>query len=249
MTMGEMEMRGYGQFCPVAKAAEIFAERWTPLILRELLSGSRYFSDLQRGIPLISRALLAQRLKELEAAGVVTIAPKSNGPGHEYRLTEAGLAFRPIIESLNLWGQRYIGGNLGPADLDGDLLMFTIRQYAQVSAMPAGRVVVRFEFRGIPKGNRSHRFYWLILENGEIDICYRRPGFEEDLVIRADLGAFTRAWLGYADRREEIRAGRIAVEGPAHLAQSLWVWMGVPDRAKGAWRLYPTTEPTAASAA
>ena len=232
-------MRGYGQFCPVAKAAEIFAERWTPLILRELLAGSRYFSDLQRGIPLISRALLAQRLKELEAAHIITVSPKPNGQGHEYVLSEAGEAFRPLIESLHLWGQRYVRRDLGPDDLDGDFLMFAIRRDPHLAGAPAGRTVVRFEFRGIPKGNRSHRLYWLIVEDDEVDICYRRPGFEEDLVVRADLGSFTRTWLGYVDHRDEMRAGRIAIEGPPKLALSFWRWMGVVDRAEGPWLLYP----------
>jgi DNA-binding HxlR family transcriptional regulator len=241
-------MRGYGQFCPVAKAAEIFAERWTPLILRELLGGSRRFSELQRGVPLISRALLAQRLKELERAGVISVTRKAHGQGHEYVPTEAGLAFRPIIESLNLWGQTYVRSRLRPEDLDGDLLMFSIRRHARLAAAPPGRTVVRFEFRGIPKGGRSHSLYWLIVENGEIDICYRRPGFAEDLVIRADLGAFIRAWLGYADHRKEIEAGRIAIEGPKNLAQSLWQWTGAVERAKGAWHLYPESVPAAQAA-
>jgi hypothetical protein len=99
----------------------------------------------------------------------------------------------------------------------------------------------RRQFRGIPAGNRSLRFYWLILENGELDICYRRPGFEEDLVVKADLGSFTRAWLGYVDYRKEMRAGRIAIDGLAKLAQSFWHWMGVVDRLKGVWRMYPET--------
>jgi DNA-binding HxlR family transcriptional regulator len=232
-------MRGYGQFCPVAKAAEIFAERWTPLILRELLCGSRYFSDLQRGIPLISRALLVQRLRELESAGVITVTPKSSGQGNEYVLTDAGREFQSIIEGLSAWGQKYVKRSLGPDDLDADFLMFSIRRDPHLALAPPGRIVVAFQFRGIPAGNRSLRFYWLILEDGELDICYRRPGFEEDLVVKADLGSFTRAWLGYIDYRKEMRAGRIAIEGPAKLAQSFWHWMGVVDRAKGVWLLYP----------
>jgi DNA-binding HxlR family transcriptional regulator len=232
-------MRGYGQFCPVAKAAEIFAERWTPLILRELLCGSRYFSDLQRGIPLISRALLAQRLRELETAGVITVKPKSSGQGHEYVLTEAGREFQSIIEGLSIWGQKYVKRFFGPDDLDADFLMFSIRRDPHLRLAPPGRIVVAFQFRGIPAGNRSLRFYWLILENGELDICYRRPGFEEDLIVKTDLGSFIRAWLGYVDYRKEMRAGRIAIEGPAKLAQSFWHWMGVVDRLKGVWRLYP----------
>ncbi len=232
-------MRGYGQFCPVAKAAEIFAERWTPLILRELLCGARHFNDLQRGIPLISRALLAQRLKDLEFAGIITMTPKPAGQGHEYFLTEAGKAFRPLIEGLNLWGQKYVKSELDPEDLDGDFLMFAIRRDPHLGQAPPGRIVVAFEFRGFPKGNRIHRFYWLILQDGEVDVCYRRPGFEEDLIVKADLGSFIKTWLGYLDHREEMRAGRIAIEGPPKLAQSFWHWMGISDRARGVWRLYP----------
>jgi DNA-binding HxlR family transcriptional regulator len=232
-------MRGYSQFCPVAKAAEIFAERRTPLILRELLCGSRHFSDLQRGIPLISRALLAQRLKDLAAAGVVTVTPKANGQGHEYGMTDAGKAFQPLIEQLNAWGQTYAKRHLEPHDLDGDFLMFSIRRDPHLALAPPGRVVVGFVFRGVPAGNRNHRFFWLILEDGEVDICYRRPGFEEDLIVKADLGSFTKVWLGYLDHRTEMRAGRIAIEGRAALARSFWEWMGVSDRARGVWPMYP----------
>src|SRR5262249_54875722 len=100
-------MKGYGQFCPVAVASEIFAERWTPLILRELFSGSHRFSEIRSGMPLISRTLLSQRLRQLEDAGVIESAPVTAGRGREYRLTAAGKEFREVVERLGEWGQRH----------------------------------------------------------------------------------------------------------------------------------------------
>src|SRR5581483_12457086 len=121
-------MRGYGQFCPVARACEVFAARWTPLILRELLAGSRRFAELHRGIPLMSRALLVRRLAELEAAGVVRSVPRRGGRGREYHLTAAGEEFRQVIEQLGAWGQRWARAALGPGNLDAGLLMWSLRR-------------------------------------------------------------------------------------------------------------------------
>ena len=143
-------MPGYGQFCPVAVASEVFAERWTPLILRELFNGSRRFSDFRRGMPLISRALLAQRLRYLEDAGVIASAPAGRGRGREYRLTQAGTEFHSVIEGLGAWGQRWVHGRASAENLDSTLLLWNIRRRMAVDRLPERRVVVRFECRGVP---------------------------------------------------------------------------------------------------
>jgi DNA-binding HxlR family transcriptional regulator len=205
-------MKGYGQFCPVAKTAEVFAQRWTPLILRELLCGARRFSDLQRGVPLMSRALLAQRLKELEFAGIIVTLQVGKG-GHEYRLTEAGEAFRPAIEALSAWGQAWGQGRIGPEDLNATQLVWAMRHHADPALHPDRRIVVRFEFRGIPRRDAHRRIWWLVLAPDEIDVCVKFPGFAEDVVVRADLGAFTRAWLGYLGLRDAVGAGLVSIEG------------------------------------
>src|SRR5262245_30964469 len=163
-------MKGYGQFCPVAKAAEIFAERWTPLVLRELLCGSHRFSDLHRGVPLMSRTLLAQRLAQLEDAGIVRSAARAKGRGREYFLTPSGEEFRPVIEGLGEWGQRWARRQVSAEDLDPGLLMWDIRRRVNIDRLPDRRVVVRFDFRAVLRTLRRPTSFWLILEHRGVDV-------------------------------------------------------------------------------
>ena len=148
-------MKGYGQFCPVAKGAEVFAERWTPLVLRELLCGSTQFSDLHRGVPLMSRSLLSLRLKQLEQIGVVE---RKHGPqGPQYHLTPAGRDFAPIVRRLGEWGQRWFRSRYVRDELDVTLLMWDMRRGIKVDAFPTGRTCVQFDFpicrrRSVPGG-------------------------------------------------------------------------------------------------
>jgi DNA-binding HxlR family transcriptional regulator len=217
--------RGYGQFCPVAKASEVFAERWTPLVLRELLAGYHRFNDLRRGVPLMSRTLLAQRLKELEAAGIVRSVPKPAGMGNEYYLTEAGEAFRPILELLGGWGARWARGRFEMESLDASLLMWSVRRRINMAAVPEKQVVVRFEFSGLPRGRQSHKTWWLVLNRDDVDLCLTNPGFEVDLIVRADLGTFTRAYVDPAAFRAALRSGAIALDGPRPLKEALPAWL------------------------
>src|ERR687887_1928441 len=142
-----LAMRGYSQFCPVALACEVFAERWTPLIVRELLAGSHRFSELQRGLPGIPRALLVQRLGSLERAGLVERRPARTGRGWEYHLSVAGEELRPVVESLGRWGWRWAAWELQPDNLDSKLLMWFVRRRIRVDRLPPERVTVRLEFR------------------------------------------------------------------------------------------------------
>jgi DNA-binding HxlR family transcriptional regulator len=218
-------MRGYGQFCPVAVACEVFAERWTPLILREMFCGSRRFNDLRRGMPLISRTLLAQRLQTLEESGVIESSPLANGRGREYRLTQAGEEFRAVIDRLGEWGQRWIHGRVSPENLDAGLLMWDIHRRIAVDRLPAERVVARFDFRGTPVGYRGLRTLWLILQRPEVDLCLKDPGFEADIVVSADLRAITKVWLGDLRFSEALRSRAIVVEGPRKWTQALPGWL------------------------
>jgi DNA-binding HxlR family transcriptional regulator len=220
-------MKGYGQFCPVAKACEIVAERWTPLILRELLCGSTRFSQLQRGVPLMSRTLLAQRLRELEAAGVVTSTPRARGRGREYRLTPAGEELRSLVEDLGAWGQRWATRRLDPRDLDAELLAWDLHRRINVDRLPPERVVVRFDLRGVPRGQPGRKTWWLVLERAEVDLCLKDPGHEVDVVVRADLAALTRVWMGDLAWSEAIRDGRIALDGPRELVRAFPGWLGL----------------------
>ena len=218
-------MKGYGQFCPVAKAAEIVAERWTPLVLRELLCGSRRFSDLHRGVPLMSRTLLAARLKQLEDAGIVQSVARAGGRGREYHLTAAGEDLRPLIQCLGEWGQRWARAQVARGDLDPSLLMWDIHRRVNLEALPPERVVVRFEFRGVPATLRCPKYWWLVLEREEVDLCLKDPGFLVDMVVSADLRALTRVWMGYARMAETVRAGLIRLEGPRPLVRAFPTWL------------------------
>ena len=206
-------MLHYGQFCPVACAAEVFADRWTPLILRELCFGACTFGDLLSAMPLISRTMLAQRLKELARADVVSVEAKARGRGHLYRLTAAGEDFRPLIEMLSVWGQRWVQGRFSPDNLDPGLLMYGMRRQIDPDEIPLGRTVIRFEFRGLPKGCRGKGYWWYVIQRPEVDVCLKDPGFDVDAVVRADLAAFTNLCLGYLGLDEAIAKGQVAFHG------------------------------------
>jgi|KBSSwiStaDraftv2_1062776.scaffolds.fasta_scaffold84688_1 DNA-binding HxlR family transcriptional regulator len=218
-------MKGYGQFCPVAVASEIFAERWTPLILRELFSGSRRFSEIRSGMPLISRTLLTQRLRELEDAGVIESVPLQAARGREYRLTAAGEEFREVVERLGAWGQRHAPKQFAPENLDPALLLWAMHRRIDVSRLPKPRVVARFEFRGVPARCLPVRTAWLVLEKSGADVCMRDPGFEVDLVLRADIGTLARVHTGHVSFSEGVRAGQLSLEGARPLVQEFPRWL------------------------
>jgi DNA-binding HxlR family transcriptional regulator len=220
-------MKSYGQFCPVAKACEIVAERWTPLVLRELLCGSTRFGELQRGVPLMSRTLLAQRLRELEEAGVVASVPRARGRGREYRLTQAGEEARSLIMGLGEWGQRWARRHIAPEDLDAELLAWDMHRRLNVDRLPARRVVVRFDLRGVPRHQSGRKTWWLVLTRPEVDLCLKDPGFEVDLTVDADLAALTRVWMGDLQLHDALRGGLIRLDGPRELVRAFPTWFGL----------------------
>lgn len=205
-----MPYDGYGQFCPVALTAAILTERWTPLVVRELLSGSTRFNELQRGVPRMSSALLSRRLKDLEAAGI--IVREKTESGVQYRLTTAGKELRPIIEHMGLWSQRWLRQKLVADDnLDPDLLMWDIRRTVSPGKVThKARFVVQFEFPDAPK---DHRRYWLVYDDGVADLCVRDPGFDVDVFVRTRLRVMTEVWLGHVDMDAAIRQDRLTLEG------------------------------------
>jgi DNA-binding HxlR family transcriptional regulator len=212
---------GYGQFCPVALGAEVVATRWTPLIVRELLNGSIRFSELQRGLPRISRNLLVQRLATLEQAGIVETRPRAAGRGREYRLTEAGEDLRPVIAAIGVWGYKWAGQTLTPDCLDPGLLLWFVHRRVRTEHLPAGRHVVRFDFR-----DARRRLYWLVLQPSDVDVCAIDPGFEVDLWVDATLEALTEVYLGRTSMREALRAKRVQVAGRREACEAFPRWFG-----------------------
>ncbi|MEJ8574819.1 helix-turn-helix domain-containing protein [Microbaculum marinum] len=219
------ERKGYAQFCPVALATEILAERWTPLVIRELLSGSVRFNDLQRGLPRMSSALLARRLKELEFAGIVMRRPGASGRG-EYHLTPAGRELLPIVESMGAWAQRWLRHKMvEPRNLDPDLLMWDIRRSVVNELRPgARRFVAEFRLSGVPA---SRRRYWLVFEPDLVDLCYKDPGFDPDLLIETSLEVLTTIWLGHLTIGTALDDGRLVIEGSRRDVAAFRSWFGL----------------------
>ena len=210
-------VRSYGQFCPVAKAAEILAERWTLLVVRELLAGSHRFNELRRGVPLMSPALLTKRLGELERAGIVERRPLEVGRGSWYGLTPAGAALRPVVALLGEWGDRWVTHDIGPEDLDPALLMWDVRRHLDTAELPAQEAVIRFTFRGAPSGRR---WWWLVVDGEEVDLCVTDPGFDVDLTVSASIKAMIHVWLGHVTIKDALSSGEVTVDGATEFARS-----------------------------
>jgi DNA-binding HxlR family transcriptional regulator len=224
-------MQGYGQFCPVALGAEVFAERWTPLILRELLLGSHRFSELRRGLPRISRNLLTQRLGSLERAGLIERRRRANGRGFDYYLTQAGEELRPVVIALGTWGYKWAATELRPDNLDPGLLMWFLRRRVRLENLPDQRVVVRFDFRAQGAASfwlEEQQSFWLILERPTVDLCLSDPGFEVDLTVHADIAEMTRVYLGHITLTQAMRDGSVEVFGRRELRNAFPKWIGIP---------------------
>jgi DNA-binding HxlR family transcriptional regulator len=228
--MGQhQDLGSYGQFCPVAMAAEVICSRWTALIVREMLCGSTRFNDLRRGVPLMSPTLLSKRLKELEHAGVIMTVPTGQSGGSEYKLTEAGEDLRSVVMALGIWGQRWVDHDLTLKNLDPSLLMWDMRRSLNPNQLPQRRCTVNFLYPDVSAGKRS---WWLVIDSGKADLCATNPGFEVDLYVRASLRSMTAIWMGLASVANEIKAGNVDLIGDKDLAQSMQQWLGLSTFAK-----------------
>jgi len=213
-------MSGYGQFCPVAKAMEVLDERWTLLVVRELLAGSTRFNELRRGNPRMSPALLSKRLRSLERVGVVR---REMVDGHaSYSLSESGEELREIVVSLGRWGTRWVG-ELGEQDLDPHLLMWDIKRSIPVHEWPQARTVVRIRFDDVPAKVAS---WWLVTTAGEVDICDVDPGFEQAVGVQTSLRKLTEIWRGDVSWEHAIGDGSLVVDGPTDVRRALPRWVG-----------------------
>ncbi|MBS1694644.1 MAG: helix-turn-helix transcriptional regulator [Actinobacteria bacterium] len=213
-------MSGYGQFCPVAKAMELLDERWTLLVVRELLLGSRHFNDLRRGVPKMSPALLSKRLKSLARAGVVE-RDESDGRT-TYSLTPCGRELAVVVDALGAWGVRWIG-ELGDDDLDPHLLMWDIRRTIPIDTWPRSRTTLAFRLGGVtPKASR----WWVVVADGEADICDVDPGYEVSGTVETSLLTLTRIWRGDVGWSRALLDGSVSVSGPAEVRRAIPSWIG-----------------------
>ena len=226
-----MTQGSYRQFCPVAMAAEILCTRWTVVLLREMIAGSTRFNDLRRGVPRMSPALLSQRLKELEEAGVVARVKAKGEPDlFEYRLTKAGNELKPLVEAFGFWGQRWIESELTLENLDPQLLMWDMRRNLDLRPMPKRRSTIQFRY---PNAPAAHRVWWLIVSPEEgVDLCSVDPGHDVDLYVQSDLKTMTAIWMGLDTVRKALSDGRMELVGDKQLAANMQTWLGLSPFAK-----------------
>lgn len=215
-------MDDYAQFCTVARGAEILCERWTPLVVRELLCGSTQFNEIRRGVPRMSPTLLAKRLRKLEEAGVVRRT--TTGRSTTYQLTAAGEELRPIVLALGHWGARWVGSRLTAGQLDVGFLMWDVRRFVRLEEFPADRrTVLHFEF---PDAGPREQNWWLVVEDGAADLCRDDPGHDLTLVVRSTVRALTEIWTGDTTPEVALSRREVRVTGARRDAEALWRWLG-----------------------
>jgi DNA-binding HxlR family transcriptional regulator len=225
-------MTHYGQYCPVARAAEILADRWTVLIIRELLADVNHFNELERGLPHMSRSLLAERLRRLQQAGVLERRGASRGKPTEYRLAPAGRELQPIIDRLGEWGARWAFGDPRPNELDPIVLLWWMRRRVCIEAIGKRRLVIQFDFSGGPRQS-----YWLLIQRTDVSVCLKNPGFDIDVIVSASIMEFYRVWLGRVNLSEALRRQQVRLDGtPADVrAFSGWfAWSPMADVVRAA---------------
>lgn len=212
-------MKDYVQYCPVALASSVIAERWTPLIVRELVLGGRRFNEIDRGLPGISRTLLKQRLDHLERKGVVERVELSHGRGHEYHLTPAGRDLERVIMAAGEWAVRWMFSEPEPREVDPVTLTWWMSRRIVADALPAQRTVVEFDYRG-----EEPTRIWLVIDRGETSVCTDPPGFDTDVVMTTEPVALMRVFSGITTYGSALTSGAIAVAGPPRLTRAVPRW-------------------------
>lgn len=213
-------MKSFGQFCPLAQAAQLLCERWTLIVVREMVAGSTRFNELHKGVPQMSPTLLSARLKQLTEYGIVS---RSGSKGkYVYQLTRAGQELEPIVQLLGAWGHRWAPTTLAPGDLDAGLLMWDMRRSVNAEVFPEHKITVQFEYPDAPEGARD---WWLVSEAGEIDLCFSDPGNEVDIYIKCSLATMTAVWTCQMRFADAVKNGKIKVLGNLTLAGRLQEWL------------------------
>lgn len=209
-------VKTYGQYCPIARTSELLAERWTPLIIRNLLAGCRTFGEIRDGLPGIPTALLSERLERLERHGIVHRTPKASGRGSEFRLTEQGRELKAVCDAMGDWGARWL--DVEPHHLDADYVLWATSKLADPARLPRDRIVIRFDMAGRPK-----RSFWMILQQRP-EVCTTAPGFSEDLIVKTDARCLVDLNLRRTTAARAKDEGRLVVEGPPALARRFTTW-------------------------
>jgi DNA-binding HxlR family transcriptional regulator len=211
-------MGAYGQFCPVAQALDLVGERWTLLVIRELLSGSRRFGEILNGLPHLSRSVLVGRLAHLERSGLLRRV--DGAKGKEYVPTPAAVALEPIVLGLGAWSRQWAHREIRDDELDATLLLWDMQRRLDGSKTPPRQVCVRFDF----KDGKGYQRYWLKIHGAEGEVCVKHPGLDETLVVSTTLRALTEVWMGHRPFAAVLRAHELTVEGPATLARAFPGW-------------------------
>jgi DNA-binding HxlR family transcriptional regulator len=211
-------MRSYAQYCPVAKASEVLGDRWTLLIVRELLGGASGFNELQRGLPGISRSVLTVRMRALERAEIIERRVGPKGRTLEYQLTPAGRDLQPVVQAIGEWGATWSFTVPRPEELDPDLLVVWIARHVDRERLPPRRTVVKFEFRD------PRRRYWMVLDPSEVSVCLQHPGFDVDVEVTVDTATLYDVYLGRAELSDAIRSGRLTLSGSQSLQRGFGRW-------------------------
>ena len=212
-------MQGYGQFCAIARSLELVGERWTLLVVRELLMGSRRFGEIRRGIPRISRTMLTERLRALSEAGVIVREGPDATPS--YRLTRSGEELAEVVRALGVWGQRWVRGPLDEGELDEAPLLWDLQRRVDEGALPETPVVVRIELTDVPARRRVH---YLLLRRGEVSLCDDNPGLEVEVRVRGDRRTLIGWWRGDLTWRRALASGGLSIEGPRALVRAFPDW-------------------------
>jgi DNA-binding HxlR family transcriptional regulator len=214
-------MKGYGQFCPIAKASEVLGERWTHLVVRELGAGSDTFNDIRKGLPLMSPSLLSARLKSLEGSGIVE--RKEHNGNVTYKLTRAGDELTTIIWQLGTWGHRWVRSDLTQDDLDPSVLVWDIHRNLDPDYFKGKQTVIKIEFTDYMT---KFRYWWIVIKGDDVDVCLKDPGYDVDVTISTDLKTLTAAWMGDTTIMKAIREKDVVVTGNPQLKKNIAVWLG-----------------------
>jgi len=216
-------MTGYGQFCPVAKATELIGEKWTLLILRELLMGTTRFNDFQRGLSRMSPTLLVKRLRHLEESGIIIRKKLSGQRGYEYLLTAAGKELAPLVETLAVWGMRWARSQLTDDELDVEFLMRELQRRLKTQFLPDGQTVICITFDELT----LHRKWWLLVQGADVDLCTEDPGKDVDLYLNSSVRTLVEVWEGDLEVSTALRNGSIKAHGMRHLVRTMPEWFGI----------------------